>query len=112
MAAKKEKPAPLKTAAANRRAAAIPAAPAPTMIVSVSPEAAGAPSAGAARTAPVPARNDRRLNDVMVCDWLPSFTSCSDFARMHRKPQTLWVTNRCRGPDEPICKKSRLNMAA
>jgi hypothetical protein len=52
-------------AAAMRRAAAIPAAPAPTMTTSVLLEA-GIASAGCAATATDEARNERRLNAIMA----------------------------------------------
>ena len=99
-------------AAASRRAAAMPAAPAPTMIVSVSPEAAGAPSAGAARTAPVPARNDRRLNDFMVCNWLPGLRRRRRLCPNAPQAANLVANDPLprNGADEPNCNQSRLNM--
>src|SRR5215510_8194255 len=54
-------------AAATRRAAAMPAAPAPTIATSTSPDAAGAPSAGLATAAAVDARNERR---VIIMVWV------------------------------------------
>src|SRR5260370_24526188 len=51
----------LRPAAATRRAAAMPAAPAPTIKTSKSGRAAGAASTGAAATATEPARNARRF---------------------------------------------------
>jgi hypothetical protein len=57
--------------AAIRRAAAIPAAPAPTITTSVSPEAGKAASAGEATVAAERARKERRFNRAMVSECFP-----------------------------------------
>src|SRR5262245_33747709 len=77
-------------AAASRRAAAMPAAPAPTTTTSTLPERPtsgagagvgclrGALNAGPAASIAEAAKNDRRLNLLMVCG---CFAFCEDVAR-------------------------------
>src|SRR5262245_36908713 len=60
----------LRPAAETRRAAAIPAEPAPTITTSKSTDGDGAAIAGAATVAAEAARNERRLKRFMVGEWL------------------------------------------
>src|SRR5438874_4886572 len=107
-------------AAAMRRAAAIPAAPAPTIITSASPEGATAPSAGDATAAAEPARNDRRDNDrkdsgFMVCEWLPRRGVPQPKLCPNRPAIANFMANialpRLRA-GQPNCNQSRLNLEA
>ena len=79
----------LRPAAENRRAAAMPAAPAPTMTTSKSTDGEGLPSAGAATLAVEAARKVRRLKRFMVGDLLPALAQRHPRnlpqQRLHRK---------------------------
>ncbi len=98
----------LRPAAAMRRAAAMPAAPAPTMTTSM-PLEAGSASAGCAATATDDARNERRLNEIMTFRMLfqrpavrrpvPQSADRVDQPIIHRPPPSVARSGKERAAD-------------